>query len=133
MPKKYLFFALLTLLLASGCSLEKQPAPNVAEAPPYWLSQRERSQSQLTELRAFHEKESAEMSEDVHVFRNHEMERLAAAGKELEAESRQQAHQKKQPEQQDKGIFSFFKKKRKDDTEDAPSVSRTGGEVQNVR
>ena len=77
-------------------------------------------------MRAFHEKEADKISEDVHVFRNHEMERLAAAGKELEREKPRQEVPQKMPEQR-KQWASWFKKKDKNNT---PLVSETN---QNVR
>jgi len=98
-------FALLLILAASfGCNLaDRQSPPNVAETPPYLQPQRELTQSrqQLAEMRTFHEKESARMSESINIAHNREMEQLAAAGKELE-------HEKK-PEQRTKWT-SWFKK-----------------------
>ena len=80
------FFALLSLFaITSGCNwLDKQPPLDVMTAPPYLQSQSQRMQEQLMEMRAFHEKESAEISEDLHIVRNREIERLGATSKELE-------------------------------------------------
>jgi len=61
-----------------------QSSPDIITVPPYWQSQNQHMQDHLAEMRAFHEKESAEMSEDIYIVRNREMERLEAAGKELE-------------------------------------------------
>ena len=133
MPTKYFFVALLMFVLVSGCALEDKPVSNVTVAPPYWQSHNDRTQSQLDELRAFHERESTAMTENMYIFRNHEMERLAATGEELETENRRQANQENKPAPAQKWTFWFSKNKNKDDKDSTPAVSRTGGEVQNMR
>ena len=90
--------------------LDWQKASNLAEAPPYLQPQDQLVQNQLEEMRAFHEKESAKMLEDVRVFRNGEMERLALAGKALEKERRCQEDYEKTLERRAKWT-SWFKKK----------------------
>jgi hypothetical protein len=92
---------------------DRQPPPNIETTPPYW-----QSQSQLEELRLFHEKETANMarmSEDVHVVRNREMERLEAASKELEREKLWQEDYEKTVEQRANWASWFKKKNKKED------------------
>ena len=112
MPKKYLFTLLIFVVLA-GCNLmDQQQSPNITTAPPYLQPRSERVQSQLDEMRAFHEKESAAMSEEVYVVRNREMERLKVAGKELEKDRLWEEDCKKTQERRTKWT-SWFKKKDK--------------------
>ena len=91
--------------------LDRLKAPDLAETPPYLQSQEQLAQAQLEEMRAFHEKESAKMLEDVRVFRNGEMERLTRAGKELEKEKRWQEDYEKTLERREKWSSWFTKKK----------------------
>jgi hypothetical protein len=126
MHSKYLFTLLLIGAVSAGCNImDRQPAPNVAAPPPYWQSQNRAAQSQLAEMRAFHEKESATISEEMHVFRNREIERLESAGKELEKERLWQEDYEKTLERREKRT-SWFKKKNKDD---APLVSEASKKV----
>ena len=85
MPAKYLFALLLMFAVMPGCGLlDRHSPPNIVSAPPYLQSENQQMRDQLTEMRIFHEKESAKISEDLHIVRNREMERLGAASKELE-------------------------------------------------
>ena len=129
MSSKYLFVLLLTLVLSAGCSILDRSSPNVATTPPYWQPHGQHAQSQFDEMRAFHEKESAKMLEDMHVFRNREMERLAKAGKELEIDKREQEDYEKTLERREKWT-SWFNKKGKESTPEAPLVSETNNAVQ---
>ena len=105
MPVRKYFCALLVPIMMVGCAfLEQRPAPNIANTPPYW-----QPQNQLAELRAFHEKESAKMSDEMHVVRNREMERLEAAAKDLEREQRWQESYEKTVERREKW-GSWFKR-----------------------
>jgi len=128
MSSKYHFVLLLTLVLSAGCNILDRSSPNVATTPPYWQPQGQHTQSQFDEMRAFHDKESAKMSEDMHVFRNREMERLAKAGKELEIEKYQQEDYEKTLERRERWT-SWFKKKDKESKNDAPLVSETSKTV----
>ena len=123
--EKHLFILIFAFVLATGCNLlERQPPPNIETTPPYW-----QPQSQLEGLRTFHEQESAKMakmSEDVHIVRNREMERLEAAGKELEQDKLWQEDYEKTVERREKWA-GLFKKKSQDDT---PLVGETSKKVQ---
>ena len=122
---KYSFVLLLMLAASAGChTLDRQPPPNVTAAPPYWQSQSQRqlAESQLNEMRTFHEKESAKLSEDVHVFRNHEMARLENAGKELEKDKLWQEDYEKTVERRKKWT-SWFKSQPQENTKETPSMS----------
>ena len=109
MPMKKSLFVLLFVFAAGGCHLlDRQPPPNIEATPPYW-----QPQSQLEGLRTFHEKESVkmqQMSNEVHIVRNREMERLEAAGKELEREKQWQYDYEKTVERREKWT-GWFKKK----------------------
>jgi len=134
---KYFFALLLMSLVSSGCNMmARQSSPNVTKAPPYWQSegQRQLADRQLEEMRAFHEKESAKIADDMHVFRNHEMERLENAGKELERDKLWQEDYDKTLENRKKWT-SWFKSKPKETTTDAPemSVSEANKKGQNTR
>ena len=121
---KYFFVLLLVSTVSAGCNmLDRQATPNVTTPPPYWQSESERqlSESQLAEMRAFHEKESAKIADDMRVFRNHEMERLESAGKELEKDKQWQESYEKTLEQRKKWT-SWFKSKPKETTNDTPSM-----------
>jgi len=121
MSSKHLFSLLLMIIVSAGCGILDRSSPNVAALPPYWQPQGQAAPSQFDEMRAFHDKESAKMSEDMHVFRNREMERFATAGKELETDKRQQGSNETTVERQ--GTWtSWFKKKNK---EGAPLVGET--------
>lgn len=110
---KYLFFLFFFFVTtATGCSLlDRQSPPNIETTPPYW-----QPQSQLKELRTYHDKESTKMSQmsnEIHIVRNREMERLEAAGKELEKEQQhQQEDYEKTVERREKWA-GWFKKKNK--------------------
>ena len=132
--KKHLFILLLLIFTAAGCTLlDRQPAPNVEVTPPYWQPQSQLAQEQLAELRAFHEKESAKMSkmsDEIHIVRNREIERLEAAEKFVDEENRWQEDYAKTLEKREKWT-SWFKKKKKDET---PLVSnRTDSASKNTR
>ena len=91
MSTKSLFALLSVLVIIVGCkTFDWNREPNVITPPPYWQTQSQ--QNELTEMRAFHERRSAEMSEGVNVFRNREMERMAITGREMDGEMK-----KKQP------------------------------------
>ena len=96
MSIKYLFVLLSAVVITAGCNtLYPQKAPNVTTPPPYWQTQDQlahctTTQRQLAEMRVFHDREIAEMTEGIHIVRNREMERLSATGKELEAEANRQ-------------------------------------------
>jgi hypothetical protein len=100
----------------AGCNLlDRSPPPSIETTPPYW-----QPQSQLEELRSFHEKESAKIADDMHVFRNHEMARLENAGKELEKDKLWQEDYEKTLERRNK-MTSWFKSKSKGTTSDMPT------------
>lgn len=128
MPVKHYLFVLSVFAVIAGCNLlDRQPAPNIVTVPPYLHSQ---SQSELEEIRVFHDKESAKILEDIHIVRNHEIERLEAAGKEIERDKLWQEDYKKTVEQREKWT-SWFKKKNNNET---PMVSsRTDETNKNVR
>ena len=135
MPTKYLFTLLLIFAVSAGCNLlDRQGPPNVAETPPYLQPRNELAQSQLAEMRAFHEKESAQMSEGMRATHNQEMARLEAAGKELEKDKRWQEDYEKTQERREKWT-TWFKKKDKNDTKSAAPVmsSRISSTNKNVR
>lgn len=130
------FALLLIFAVSAGCTLDRQSPPNVTAVPSYWQPQSQHEQSQLAEMRAFHESESAKMSENLHVFRNHEIERLAATGKDaekvetvekVEKEPLRQAEPTKTAEQRKKWTsLNWFSKKSKND---APLVSETSKKI----
>jgi len=130
MSKKHIFVLLLLLVTTAGCMLDRQQTPSVTTAPPYWQSQNQLAQSQVEDARAFHERESGALSEEMNVFRNREMERLAAAGKELEKE-RDRAEKPPKPAepapvpaQREKWSWTnLFKKKNKADVQLVSEVS----------
>ena len=138
MSAKYFFILLSVFAVSVGCNLmDRQPSPNVAETPPYLQPRSGQAQSQLAEMRAFHEKESAKMSEDMRVARSREMERLETVGKELERDQRWQEDYERTLERREKqgNWTSWFKKTDKNDKKQpAPVVSsRIGNTKQNVR
>ena len=152
MFRKYPFIFLLVFVIAPGCNmLDSNRSPNVTTPPPYWqtpsrLAHGQLAESQLSEIRAFHEKETAAISEEMHVFRNREVERLSASGKELsdklsekggEMNAGQPSTSKQNPQQQEHAasgptknekwsLTGWFKKKDKDN---APEVSEAGVSV----
>ena len=107
MSIKYLLIPLLMFALSAGCTRDRVPPPDIAKVPPYWQSQSQLEQNQLQEMRTFHEKESAKMSEELLVFRNGKTERLAATGKELKNEQ----EDSKKPADRSAKWTSWFKKK----------------------
>ena len=125
MPTRKYCLAFLLPLVITGCSfLERQQTPNIATTPPYW-----QSQSQLAEMRAFHEKESAKMSEEVHIVRNREMERLETAGRELEKEQRWQESYERTVERRERW-GNWFSRRNKGG---AQASSHADGSSGNVR
>jgi len=113
MYTKYLFALLLVFVVSAGCTLmDKQQSPSVAETPPYLQPRSGQTQNQLAELRAFHEKDSAKISEDLRVAHNREMAKLEAAGKELEREKLWQEDYEKTQERRAKWMSwtNWFKK-----------------------
>ena len=129
MPTTKVFFVLIFFFAtAAGCSLlDRQPPPNIETTPPYW-----QPQSQMEELRSFHDKESAKMSQlsnEVHIVRNREMERLEAASKELEKEQHWQEDYEKTVERREKWS-GWFKKKNKND---APLTSSHASKTKSTR
>jgi len=87
MSTKHFFVLLLVSVMTAGCNILDRPSvPNVTTPPPYRQSQSQQAQNQLADVRAFHERETAEIADEMYVFRNREMARLTAAGKELEQE-----------------------------------------------
>jgi hypothetical protein len=116
-------FLLLLFVVSAGCTILDRRPPNLESAPPYWQPESQRVvQNQLEEMRVFHDKESAKMSEDIHVFRNREMERLAKAGKELEKDKLWQEDYEKTIERREKWA-SWFKKKNKEESKNDTSVA----------
>ena len=138
MPTKHLFILVLTSALLSGCNLmDRQKTPNIAETPPYWQPQSELARQHLADVRAFHERESAQMSEDIRVARNREMDRLQAARKELEKDQLWQEDYEKTLERREKWT-NWFKRtgkteKEENQSESSMATSRIGGTNQNVR
>jgi len=145
MSTKHFFVLLLCFtsasVLTSGCKMQDhQRSPNVATAPPYWQSHSQQAQSQLDDMRAFHKKESAEMTEEMNVFRNREMERLTTAGEEPRREQNKEMNEvrivpqqeiiAKTPVPREKWNWAtpatWFKKKDKNST---PLVSKTDQSV----
>lgn len=121
MPTKHFFALLLIFAMSAGCNLmDRQTPPNVAETPPYLQPRSEQTQSQLAEMRVFHEKDFAKMSDDMHVARNREMERLGSAGKELAKDQLWQEDYEKTLERRAKWT-SWFKKTGKEDKKGASS------------
>ena len=135
MSIKHLFTLLLVFVVSAGCNLmDRQQSPNVAETPPYLQPQSELARSQLADMRAFHEKESAKMSEDIRVARNREMERLEVAGKELERDKFWQEDYEKTQERRAKWTSWFTRTNTNDKKNTSPVVSnRIGGVSTNVR
>jgi len=137
MCSKHLYIPLLTLVLAAGCTLDSQQRTSVTPPPPYWQSQNQQMRDQLSEMRVFHEKESEKMSDDLHVFRNYEIERLEAAGKQLQREQVAKQVPEQTPAKREK--WSWFKKKDKDHVAntpqltDTPQVSNRSNGTSNVR
>jgi len=113
--------------VTTGCNTTQRSSPNVATIPPYWHSQNQQTHNQVAEMRAFHEKESEKMSEDLHVFRNREMERLEATSKELEKDRHRQ-HVEKTSEPSGKWT-GWFKKKSKESEQDIPLVSEASKDL----
>jgi len=131
---KYFFFLLLMFSVSAGCTmLDRNQPPNVTTAPPYWQSesQRQLADRQLGEMRAFHEKESVKMTDDMHVFRNHEMERLESVGEELKKDKLWQEDYEKTVEKRKKWT-SWFKSKPKADTNINNTPSVTMSEAKNT-
>ena len=138
MAIKHLFALLLVLIVSVGCNLmDRQQSPNVAETPPYWQPRSELAHSQLAEMRAFHEKETAKMSRDLRAANNREMERLEEAGKALERDKRWQEDYERTLERRERWTnwTSWFKNTDEDDKKgEAPVLSsRLGNTNQNVR
>ena len=138
MSIKCLSISLLILVMTAGCHmLDQQSPPDVRTAPPYWQSQHQLAKSQLAEMHAFHDKESAQISEDINRFHNHEIERLQAAGKELEKDKPQQKNEVKTQEPGEKGQsekWNWFKKKNKETKIETSAVSsRPDDTNRNVR
>ncbi|MDR0522686.1 MAG: hypothetical protein LBH00_12670 [Planctomycetaceae bacterium] len=102
-------------VISAGCGLiEHRAAPNI-EAPPPYLQPHQSAyepQSPLSDIRAYHDKNSAQMLQEVHIVRNSEMERLETAGAELEKEQRWQDDYKKTAEKRERWT-RWFKKKEK--------------------
>ena len=97
MSTKHFFVLLSLFVLTVGCKMQdRQESPNVATAPPYWQSHSQQAQNQLADMRAFHERESAKIAEEMHIFRNREMERLTAAGEELQREQNKKKIEEKE-------------------------------------
>jgi len=115
--------------------MDQQQSPNIAETPPYWQPRSELVHSQqLAEMRAFHERESAKISEDMRVARNREMDRLATAGKALERDQRWQEDYEKTQERR-ANWMSWFRRSGNNAPKDAapPMASRIGATDQNIR
>ena len=113
MSAKHLFSLLLIFVLSSGCKLmERQQSPNIAQTPPYLQSQSERSQNQLADMRAFHERESAVMSEDLRAAHDRETAQLKDTGRELQRDNPWQEGSAKTPENKEKWMSwtNWFKK-----------------------
>ncbi|MCL2005637.1 MAG: hypothetical protein FWG73_05670 [Planctomycetaceae bacterium] len=112
---RHVFALLLFSLLASGCNvLDSRSSPSVMTVPPYWQSQNHTAQDQMADLRAFHEKESSNISEDLHVFRNREVERMAAESKEMKKSAPRQENQANGTESKESWAWlNWFNKKNK--------------------
>ena len=135
MSIKHLFVLLPMLAVLPGCNLmERQSSPNVTQTPPYLQPRSELAHSQLEEMRAFHEKESARISEDLRSAHIREMERLDATGKELEKDKFWQENHEKTLKQSEQRI-SWFKQTDKDTKKSTAPVltSRIGSTTQNIR
>jgi len=127
MPTKHFFILSLALAVLAGCNvLDRHSPPSIAETPPYWQPQSGQERSQLADMRAFHERETARMSEDMRIVHNRELARLEAAGKELERDKRWQEDYEKTLERRERwsGLF-----KKTDKNGATPMVSRIGGNV----
>ena len=107
------FLILLLIFISAGCSLERNVSLDVTSAPPYWQPQSQLAKTQLEEMSVFHDNEATKMSEDILVFRNSELERLAATGKEMKNEDIQR-ESPKTPERDTKWT-TWFKKRASND------------------
>lgn len=127
-----LFITLFGLAVSAGCQMmEQHRSPEViTTAPPYWQSPNQLAQSQMAEMRVFHEKEAALMSEEMLLFRNHEIERLEAASKGLE-KSRPRQSVAEMPPPRDK--WNPFRRQTKERTSETPAISSRLGESSIVR
>jgi hypothetical protein len=122
-------FLLLMFVVSAGCTMLDRSPPDIEAAPPYLQSHSQRTQSQLDEMRVFHDKESAKMSEDMYIFRNREMERLVSTGKELEREKLWQEDYEKTLERREKWT-SWFKKKNKESKGDSSVANGANKTIQ---
>jgi len=133
---KHFFVLLFTLTLSAGCNLmERHSPPTVAETPPYLQPRSELMQSQLAEMRAFHEEESAKMSEDLRSSHNREMASLEAVRREQEMDKRRQEEYAKTLERREQQWASSLKKTDNGNKKSPAPVmtSRLGSTHQTVR
>jgi hypothetical protein len=73
------------LVIFAGCGLlESRTKPHIEEVPPYYQHDRFSS-----EARSYHDRESENMTNQVHIVRNREMERLTNAKEEEEKETKE--------------------------------------------
>lgn len=111
---------------SAGCGLmTPRAAPRIEEAPPYLQTHHQTAaqpHSQLSEIHAYHDKESAQMSRDVLIVRNREMEQLERAGAEIEKDQHWQEDYKKTIEKRERWT-NWFKKKDKPKELQNPSGS----------
>jgi hypothetical protein len=95
---------ILSLVFLSGCGLlESRKKTRIEEVPPYYQHGKINS-----ELRSYHDRECENMTNQVHIVRNREMERLIKSG-----EEEQQEQQEQQQQQQENGIKTTQEKKEK--------------------
>jgi hypothetical protein len=75
-------FLALSLVFLSGCGLlESRKKPHIEEVPPYY-----QHNGASSELRSYHDRERENMTNQVHIVRNREMERLTNSEKQEEKE-----------------------------------------------
>ena len=138
MSTNHFFALLLVFTVSAGCSVvDRQSSSTVAETPPYLQPRSELAQSQLADMRAFHERDTAKMTEDLRAAHNREMGAFGTAGKELERDKRPPEDFGRTPPQPEKrtGWTSWFKKTENDNKKAEPPVmsSRIGGVNTTVR
>lgn len=103
-------------VLTPGCTLLEESPPNVVEAPPYWQSHDQRELDQLSEMWAFHEKETSDLSDEMNIVHNREMERLVSVEDEMKS-GRLRQDEKQQGGEEKKWSWFNFSWGAKEDTE----------------
>jgi hypothetical protein len=77
MTVKHILIFSMFLLLITGCSLLQSPQkPQLEQAPDYYAPS-----DPMFDAKKYHNKEVDSMSDQVHVFRNREMDKLQVEGK----------------------------------------------------